>query len=794
MTHFGERGSRATGRSVQQQESDSKAQSPLAFQNVENPIVSLQRSVGNQAVLRLLEARGIQVKASPSRRGAPAEQDVEADAAKFARQFRKCFNRVQQEFPKDDKELYALFSSWQRAQLTKYFSDKTIPDSLFTSPQASQKIDPGRRIILAAQIVAEGKRDVSDPSTLALRGGRWGKDPRVRALMCGHWAKLVWNYAGVNPGALNTRQDIIGPTGRISFGGGGTRQDLLPMGWVRPPKGLKRHGAHKKAWTKGKITAVFDHGKPLREQLLDIGERLANEELQKADKARKIAKARCTTHAKLNQAMKRRLWELQTLRQRKRISWKEYLSRRKVLQGPYESSWILSRSGCANLTRASNRLKKAGYYVRMVGSLKNKPRRSRDRGMAVLSELGVGKDKAFGGLYRQLSPGKRNKVDKDWGRRPIMGLSMFTEGNFRRGDHLWCYDANRSIDGGHSVIFVSWLGRKRSKGRGKNAVHYRKAALYSQLRPKEGGRYHTRFLGYPFTIAEGRRVYPVTAVFRPTKGKRGGPGPPRTMGELLHFNLHRANVKNLNTLAAMRQGKGSPEIIDLGRLADFLRRKATELLKDPNLTALEPAQRKLCQQIVTTQSGATIDNISNLVALCQKLLNPISFAKDMRGKRLTVNGVLSWAQLGLETPAKRKPLEQSGRAETSGSAVASGVGLGREFELDLAVEYNRSLMNKEGIPSGKLRDLGRLIARCRRLRGLPRRTRRLRRSQARLDVVKDYYKKHTGSGFKGLESLSILVAVWQALRGRSATGKIRRYSDIVASGDLKALRTGTPRR
>lgn len=762
-------------------------------QNADHLILTLQRSVGNQAVLRLLASRGIQVKASPSPRGAPPKQDVELAANRFEEQFKKHFGPVRKEFPKDPKQLYALFSSWQHAQLTMYFLDKTIPESLFTSPKASQKIDPGLRVLLAAQILTKGKRDVSDVNTPALRGGPWVKGPHVRALYCGHWVKLVWNYAGVNPGALNTGEDIVGPTGRISFGGGGTRKDLLPMGWIHLT-GLERHGTHEKRWIQAKITAVFDHSETLRVKLLSIGRELAGRQLRWAagglKRAQKYSEYAAAEHERM------RKFRTDFLRRRPRPPYNERLAVRKQLVNAGKERW----KAAAGLTYANNWLKRAKREQEIVAALEKKPRfrRASDMEMEVLAKLGVGEDRDFEECYRQLSPGKRDKIDKDWARRPIMGASMFTKGNIRRGDHLWCYDANASGDGGHSVVFVRWLDRKGFETQGKTEVHYREAAVYSQLGPTTGGRHHKRLLGYPYARVAGRRVYPVTAVFRPVKGKRGGPGPPRKMGELLHFSLHRANEKNLKTLAAMRRGKGPPETIDLGKLAAFLRKKASELLKHPNLAALEPAQRTLCQQIVTRQSGATIDNISNLVALCQKLLNPISFAKNLRGKRITVNGVLSWPQLGLETPAKRKPLESAGGAATSWKAMQTGAGLGGEFELDLAIEFNRSLMNKEGIPSRKLRDLGTLVANNRHLRRLPARTKLLGGSVVRLQVLKDYHRKHTGSNFKGLESLSILVGIWQALRQErrrgKVTGMIGKYSDIVASDDLKALRTGTPRK
>ncbi|MDH3476635.1 MAG: hypothetical protein OEM59_23395, partial [Rhodospirillales bacterium] len=282
------------------------------------------------------------------------------------------------------------------------------------------------------------------------------------------------------------------------------------------------------------------------------------------------------------------------------------------------------------------------------------------------------------------------------------------------------------------------------------------------------------------------RISPVTAVFRPEKTKRGEVGPPRTLEQLLHFDRHKANLANLSKLKRMTQGRRQQKI-DLAKLAKFLRAKASELLKHPNLATLEPAQRKLCQQILEGQSGATIDNISILVALCQKLLNPINYAKKMRWKSHKVSGRLNWSQLGLKTRAQREALEPGIGGADSWLAFISKEDLGRKFKLDLAIEYNRIYMNKNGIPPGELKKLVGLVAAevSRRLSPPPS---RVRRDPLKLELLKRYHQQHH-TGAKGLASLSILIGLWQCLRGHTVDGWISKFSRIVPAAQLKALRS-----
>ena len=689
--------------------------------------------------------------------------------AKFPTLFRAHFKKVLHVFKKVNL-LGPVFSNWQRARLIEYFHDNKIPEGLFTSSLATGKLLPHQRILLAAQILAAGERDVKNSKALKVRGDKWDLDPHVKAKYCGHWVKLVWNYAGVNPADDPAREWVVGPTGRISFGGG--KRATIYQG--RRRFSLEKFRAHQRGYHQALLTAVFDSVIPyLRPGLLSIATRLvyrvvndAHEQRMKAEQA--YAEAKVAFDA-IKRSRRNKAWY-----RIRYASWKAWRERR----------------------LAHRRLRAAEKDRKKVLALFSKPKVGRylkRLGLSVLAKLA--NNGHFQKLYKQLGFGERAKIAKKWRRREGWGFNIFN--SIRPGDHLWYYVANRSRSGDHSVIFVKWEKNETKTGRTKSGqkVYFRRALIYNQWsnKPPSGGVFGRWYLGFPDAEAVydkkgkriARRVSSVTAVFRPKKSKHGKVGPPRTLQQLLHFDHHKANRANLRKLEHLTRRR-RPQKIDLAKLAAYLRTKTSELLKHPNLTTLEPAQRKLCEQIIQQQSGATIDNISNLVALYQKLLGPISYAQKKRGKGYKVNGKLNWSQLGLKTRALREPLESSLGGAESWLAFIVKEDWGRRFHLDLAIEYNRTFMEKQGIPHTKLSQLVALVAGNVAER-LKRPSTRVRRKPFKLLLLKHYYKQHHKAA-EGLTSLSIMIALWQFLRGRTVDGWVSRYSRIVSAAKLKTLK------
>jgi hypothetical protein len=697
--------------------------------------------------------------------------------ARFPELFRTNFKNVIHVF-KDENLNGPIFSNWQRARLSEFFHDNKIPEGLFTSSYATGNIKPHQRILMAAQILAVGERDLKARKGLKVRGDQWDLEPHVKARYCGHWVKLAWNYAGVNPGGNNSREWVVGPTGRISFGGGGKRTGKIGKRLY----GLWRYRGHLRGYNLALITAVYDSGPVLRGALLRIGKGLVEDVVKRtlewrkqADQAYDVARAAFT---KIKRSRRNKTWY--------RIK--------------YASSKVYKeRQQARRLAKTAKRDRKK--FTDLVLSGPKVSRYVKRLGLTVLGKLA--NKGQFKSLYEKLSPAVHAKITKNWRRRQGMGFNMFK--HIKAGDHLAYYVANASTTGGHSVIFVKWKDQTTQDGVNEKGrvVYYRRAYIYNQYRnrpPPSGGVYGSWYLGFPYTnvlFTKGKRitsnifekgkritgrVSPVNAYFRPKKSRRGDVGPPRTQQQLLHFDRHKANLANLSKLKRMTQGRRAQKI-DLVKLAKFLRAKASEFLRDPNLATLEPAQRKLCQQIIQAQSGATIDNISILVALCQKLLNPIKYAQKMRAKTHKVNGKLNWSQLGLKTRVQREALEPGLGGAHSWLALICKQDLGRYFKLDLAIEYNRTYMDRNDIPPGKLTKLVEQVA-SNVAKQLSRPPRRVRGDPVKLMLLKRYHQQHR-SGTKGLASLSILIGLWQVLRGRTADGWVSRYSRFFTAAQWK---------
>lgn len=109
-------------------------------------------------------------------------------------------------------------TAWQRARLVEFMATHVIPEGLFIASGADGcGLSQPHRILIAGHVLEKGVK--ADPGD--------SKDKRVHAANCGHWVEYVWIYAGVQSAKKDsnagegTTWGVRGPTGTVSFGGGG---------------------------------------------------------------------------------------------------------------------------------------------------------------------------------------------------------------------------------------------------------------------------------------------------------------------------------------------------------------------------------------------------------------------------------------------------------------------------------------------------------------------------------------------------------------------------------------------
>ena len=334
----------------------------------------------------------------------------------------------------------------------------------------------------------------------------------------------------------------------------------------------------------------------------------------------------------------------------------------------------------------------------------------------------------------------------------------------------WIYIDNGK-EQGHSLVFVGWEDDTPqavttiAEGR----VVYKKAKVYSQRDNTKtwnkagGGDPHGETLGFPYSGTLG--VHPVTAITRPDATS----GPPRTVEQLLQFDRKKAAEKNLAIIAANK--------VSISKVHLRVSVEAYVLLHDaPELKHLETAQRQLCDDILAANNTPTIDAISTLIALGQRL----SFAK-------VVDGVLN--------PSNKQDAALLGAGGLKGvqrdDEPKKGARL--EFPLDLAIEENRHYTKMRGVNPAKLAPLVAVAVREQLATVKVKDKMKLEAELAKEHALYDTDKTRFNELFElyqngtDLTALSQLIALWQFLKGQSTNGWTDSYESIVGKEKLKSI-------
>ncbi len=166
------------------------------------------------------------------------------------------------------------FSDEQVELLTDFISTRVLPKRLFTGAKSNAALTAPKRILVASQMLADGKVAPDEDAAKAggAKGGKGGSEPaKKHAEFCGHWTRLVYSYAGVTPpsgmegpvaGKTGLTLDLVGPTGEINFGGG--KKDKAPGKGVRNAKGADgKKDEEKDGKATGRKLPAFDDGDEL---------------------------------------------------------------------------------------------------------------------------------------------------------------------------------------------------------------------------------------------------------------------------------------------------------------------------------------------------------------------------------------------------------------------------------------------------------------------------------------------------------------------------------------------------
>jgi hypothetical protein len=211
-----------------------------------------------------------------------------------------------------------------------------------------------------------------------------------------------------------------------------------------------------------------------------------------------------------------------------------------------------------------------------------------------------------------------------------LGAAAFTA--LQAGD--WIY-VEKSFSAGHSLIFVKWESGVLLKKDPGGDIQYKVARVFSQYDndPKteaaKGGQSHTYNLATRFSPAP-LETNPVMRYTRP----QADAGPPHSVAQLLRYNPATAVAANQETIT-----KGG---LSVGKLHAHLAAEAKALFAGPMFGNFEPTQKALCQQILAETTAATVEAVSELMALCERL----SLREHITGKLGNDKGVLDAALVG----------------------------------------------------------------------------------------------------------------------------------------------------
>lgn len=362
--------------------------------------------------------------------------------------------------------------------------------------------------------------------------------------------------------------------------------------------------------------------------------------------------------------------------------------------------------------------------------------------------------------------GENAKNEQRTARRESLGEHEL-ENMLQPGDWIWIYNGNGSAGGGHSVVFAGWTSGERGKAIDKPvfqephalepgateehdgeraAVRFAWAMAYSQQNnsPKteaeQGGHAHAMKLGpyfYRQAMPDGKGKHTITPVYCVTR-----PDPdsarPDAREELLQYKRSKVLDSNLGWLKA--QG------LELEAVRAHLASACRELRKQALVTTLDEEQRLLADEVIEG-SEATIEDISDLAALVQRLTLP---GKSVKVK---VNGLLELLRLD---PAKL--------GAVGGPKAGAPVDEGRM--LALALEANRRAMSKAGLDPAKVAELVRAKVAGAEKAGSKRKVSAAAAS-ANAETLASLNALQVSTG---LEELGVEVAKLQVLGGAAPTG------------------------
>jgi uncharacterized protein Smg (DUF494 family) len=210
-------------------------------------------------------------------------------------------------------------------------------------------------------------------------------------------------------------------------------------------------------------------------------------------------------------------------------------------------------------------------------------------------------------------------------------LSMADFGKIRSGDWIWCYNANASAGGAHSVIFSHWEGKKQKTC---NGVSFRRAIVYSQGQPKTGGRKHAVNLGDHFIdkpvvpVSSNdqcgsskdvkqlpKPIVPIVSISRVSENAR----PARSVEEIFPNIRNKKRLQKINNAFLKRVQKKYKRPVDLRKLKDFLHQENIQLINTLSNRLTKEKRAFLLRDNNFLAQSDHPDNLKILISLTELL-------------------------------------------------------------------------------------------------------------------------------------------------------------------------------